>query len=616
MPDASPRPLAIHLVDGCDTTPKLFLKKAAERADRVAMREKEFGLWQSYSWRDFHEYAMRVAHGLRALGLREGDVVSVLSEDCKEWAFVDMGAMLAGAVVSGVYPTSQPEQLLYYLTDSRARFLFVENEEQLDKYLAIREHLPAPLPAFYFDRTGLRKLDDELARDIGWLYERGRTEWLENPRLIEKIVEASQPEDTAVIVYTSGTTGQPKGAMIPHRALMFQMTAAPEYFRMTAGDEILTYLPLCHLAERLFSLTLPLATGATINFAESPSSVSVNLQELSPTVVFGVPRVWEKFYSNISTRMAEATWIGRTLYSLAVATGERRARKLIEGVRPSWLDNALYRLFDVLVFNNIKQLFGLDRASFMVSGAAPISEALLRWFLALGLPIAELYGQTETGIVTLTRSGAFRPGTVGPPIPGADVRIAETGEILVRSDGQFAGYLNQPERTAEVLVDGWVHTGDVGRLDPDGSLRITDRIKDIIITAGGKNITPTQIENELKYSPYINDSVVVGDRRKFLAALVMIDKDNVEHYAQTQGVPFTDYRSLCARPEVVDLIASEIARANEKFSSVERVKRFRLIDVLLTAEDEELTPTMKLKRKVVGQKYAALIDEMYGGEGG
>ncbi|MCE2688261.1 MAG: AMP-binding protein [Rubrivivax sp.] len=613
MPTLRPdhRELMIHRIDGCDTTPKLFLKKALERGERIALREKDMGVWQSYSWRHFHARAMQIAYGLRALGLQRGDAVAILGEDCKEWIWADMGAMLAGGVVCGIYPTSQPPQVRFCLEDCRARVLFVENEEQLDKYLEVRDELPGILAVYYFDRKGLRGFTDPLVHPIEALYDSGEAIWAHEGGAIESLVAAGLPDDPAVIVYTSGTTGRPKGALIPHRALMFQMTAAPEHFRLGPDDELLTYLPLCHLAERLFSLTLPLATGATINLAESPAAVPMNLRELSPTVIFGVPRIWEKSYSRVVTLMSEAGWLGRRLYAAALAVGTRRAQALVEGRAPAALDALLFRLADRFVFRNIKELLGLDRARFMVSGAAPISDSLLRWYLALGLPIAELYGQTETGIATITQRGEFKPGTVGRPLPGVDVRIAENGEILVRSDGQFAGYLNQPETTAQTVVDGWIHTGDVGRLDADGSLRITDRIKDIIITAGGKNITPSLIENELKYSAYISDSVVIGDRRSFLTALIMLDKENVEHHAQAQGIPFTDYRSLCARPEIVALIDSELARVNTRFSSVEQVKRFRLIDVLLTADDEELTPTMKLKRNIVSQKYRALIDEMY-----
>ena len=310
--------------------------------------------------------------------------------------------------------------------------------------------------------------------------------------------------------------------------------------------------------------------------------------------------------------MSEATWLGQKAYKIALAIGMRRAEKLIAGQSLSPVDRLLYGVADRLVFRNVKKLLGLDRAHSAASGAAPISPSLLKWYLAIGLAIDELWGQTELGIITTTLKGVFRQGTVGVAVPGTEVRIDDNDEIIARSIGQFDGYLNLPEKTAETIIDGWVHTGDVGELDEEGYLTITDRLKDIIITAGGKNITPSVIENELKFSPYISDTVVIGDQRKYLSCLIMIDQENVEHYAQTHSVPFTDYRSLCSRPEVVDLIGAEVARVNKDFSSVEQVKKFRLIDILLTAEDEELTPTMKLKRNFVSDKYADLIDSMYG----
>ncbi|MDH3339423.1 MAG: AMP-dependent synthetase/ligase, partial [Gammaproteobacteria bacterium] len=418
-------------------------------------------------------------------------------------------------------------------------------------------------------------------------------------------------DDLAALVYTSGTTGLPKGAMLSQRYIICQMTFAPDYLRQTADDEILTYLPLCHVAERILSGWLPVAHGATINFAESPETVAQNLQELSPTYVFAVPRVWEKFYSRVTTAMSEATWIGKLAYRAAIAAGMRRADKLIAGDALTAIDRLLYGIADRLVLRNVKKVLGLDRAQAAASGAAPISPSLLRWFLAIGLAIDEIWGQTELGIITTTRKGVFRFGTVGQAMPHTEVRIDNTGEIIARSAGQFDGYLNLPDKTAETIVDGWVHTGDVGELDEERNLSITDRLKDIIITAGGKNITPSVMENELKFSPYISDAVIVGDKRKYLTCLIMIDQENVEHFAQTHSIPFTDYRSLCARPEIIDLIDGEVARVNSDFSSVEQVKKFRLIDVLLTAEDEELTPTMKLKRSYVSEKYGELIETMY-----
>jgi long-chain acyl-CoA synthetase len=598
-------------VEGCDTLPKLFLRKSAERGERIAMREKDFGIWQRYSWSDYRAHAFDIANGLLSLGLERGDVVSIQSEDCREWLWADVGAMLAGGVVNGIYPTYQSRQVEHALQDSNCRFLFAEDEEQLDKYLEIEDKLPHIEKVYVFDWRGLRGFDHAKVEPIDALYEIGREFAAQNEGLIERIAEQGSGDDLAALVYTSGTTGMPKGAMLSQRYIMFQMNSAPDYLRQTEDDEILTYLPLCHIAERVFSGWLPMTTGATINFAESPETVAQNLQELSPTYIFAVPRVWEKFYSRITTAISEATWIGRKAYKLALGIGMRRADKLLAGQALTAMDKVLYGLAERLVFRNVKKLLGLDRAHSAASGAAPISPSLLRWYLAIGLPIDEVWGQTEIGIVTTTLKGIYRQGSVGAAIPGTEVKIDHNGEIVARSIGQFDGYLNLPDKTAETIIDGWVHTGDVGELDDEGYLTITDRLKDIIITAGGKNITPSVMENELKFSPYISDAVVIGDARKYLTCLIMIDQENVEHYAQMQSVPFTDYRSLCSRPEIVELIGDEVARVNKQFSSVEQVKKFRLIDVLLTAEDEELTPTMKLKRSFVSNKYGELIDSMY-----
>ena len=603
----------IITMDGCDTLPKLFLKKSVERGEQIAMREKDFGIWQSYTWNNYRERAFEIAHGLLEQGLTRGDVVSIQSEDCREWLWADIGAMLSGGVVNGIYPTYQPRQVEHALSDSNCRFLFVEDEEQLDKYLEIESQLPNVERVWVFDWRGLREFEHPKVAPIEDLYEIGRRFGRDNRGLIEKIINEGSGDDLGALVYTSGTTGLPKGAMLSQRYIIFQMHLAPDYLRQSHEDEVLTYLPLCHIAERVFSAWLPLAHGATINFAESPETIMQNLQEVSPTYMFAVPRVWEKFYSRVITAMSEATWLGRKAYGIALGIGMRRADKLINNEAQTIWNKLCYQFADRLVFRNIKKVLGLDRVHAAASGAAPISPALLKWFLALGIPIDELWGQTELGIITSCRKGVFRLGTVGPAIPGTDVRIDDNGEIVARSDGQFDGYLNLPEKTAETIRNGWIHTGDVGELDAEGNLSITDRLKDIIITAGGKNITPSVMENELKFSPYISDAVIIGDGRNFLSCLIMIDQENVEHYAQTNSVPFTDYRSLCAQSEVIALIDAEVQRVNRGFSSVEQVKKFCLIDVLLTAEDEELTPTMKLKRSFVGEKYNDLIEAMYAG---
>lgn len=598
-------------VDGHDSIPRLFAARVAAWGDRVAMREKDLGVWKAISWSDFDLAARRIAAALIADGFRHGDVAAILSETNKEWVFADMGILLAGGVVNGVYPTYQPGQLEYTLTDSAATILFVENEEQLDKYLEVRDRLPLVRRVYVFDWTGLRGFEDPLVRPLEEMLAEGATALHQHATTIETRIAATKGSDTAVLIYTSGTTGRPKGACVPHQYLLFQMGNAPDPLPITSDDETLTYLPLCHAAERILSLCMNLAHGHVIHFAESPETVFQNIKELSPTFLFAVPRIWEKMYSRLNSAMAEATWAGKLGYRVAMQVGHRRAAHVVAGTTPPVSLRLAAWLADLLVFQNIKLLLGLDRARFLLSGAAPISPDLIRWFLALGLPMTEVYGQTETGLATMTRRGEFRPGTVGHPGPRVEVRLGEGNEIQVRSAGVFAGYLNLPEATAETLVDGWVRTGDVGEMDAGSCLRITDRLRDIIITSGGKNVTPSQIENQLKFSPFIADAIVIGDQRKYLTCLIMIDQENVETFAQREQIPFTNYKSLCARPEIVALIEAEVARTNTQFSPVEQIKAFRLIDVLLNPEDEELTPTMKLKRNLVVRKYADLIDTMY-----
>jgi len=597
--------------DGADTLAKLFRDRVGRWRDRVAMREKKFGIWQAFTWNDYDQHARNVAAGLLSLGLRRGDAVGILSEDNKEWVFADMGAHIAGCIVTGVYPTCQPSQVKLMMIDSDAKALIVENEEQLDKFLAIRSELPSIRGVYVIDWKGLRDFKDPLVKPISHLYEAGKQYQIDHPDALDEAIDGGANADSVVLVYTSGTTGAPKGALISNRFLLYMMTASPHPFRIGADDEILTHLPLCHIAERIVSLCMCLGHGTKLNFSENAETVFQNIQELSPTVVFTVPRIWEKLYSRIATLMADATWSGRLGYKWAMAVGTRRAEYLLADKPVPALVSLQYRLADYLVFRNLKELLGLTRAQYLLSGAAPISADLLKWYLALGLSVSEGYGQTETGMISMTRPDRPTPGSVGFPLPRTEVRLGDDDEILVRSPSLFSGYHNNAQATASTLVDGWVRTGDVGEILPDGSIRIKDRIKDIIITAGGKNVTPSQIENALKFSPFILDAAIIGDRRKYLTSLIMIDQENVEHYAQTHAIPFTDYKSLCARPEIVDLIGVEVAKVNNNFSPVEQVKKFKLINILLTPEDDEMTPTMKLKRSIVEKKYSALIDEMY-----
>lgn len=603
-----------YYFDGCDTLPKLFRESTKRWNQKVAHREKDYGIWLSYTWAEFYDNARLIGLGLLSLGLKRGEVVSILSEDNKEWLYTDLGVQSVGGIASGVYTTDSASQLKYLVNDSDSRFLFLENDEQLDKYLSVRDDMPGLSWVIVYDRDGLHGFADDKVIFLDDLYRLGREFLKQHPTRFEDEIATSSAKDTAILVYTSGTTGPPKGAMISHENIIVSVIGAAITLPVTEADEQVCFLPLCHILERLITVFIPIGFGSTVNFAESPETVFDNVREVSPHVFTAVPRVWEKVYSRISIMSGEATKLGKLCYKLALKTGMKRAEYLEERKPVPLTTSLAYAFWDFAVLKNLRRMIGFDRLRRGTTGAAPISPDLLRWYKAIGVTVLEGYGMTESsGVISLNAMDAYKTGSIGLVVPGGEVRIAPDGEILYRGGNVFQGYWNKPEKTAETVTpDGWLKTGDVGRIDNEGYLTITGRAKDIIITAGGKNITPAEIENRLKFSPYISDAVVIGDKRKFLSALVMIDQENVEKFAQDKRVPFSDFRSLCAAKEVRELIAGVVEEANREFARVEQIKDFRLIDVLLTAEDDELTATMKLKRSFVETKHKKLIDEMYG----
>jgi long-chain acyl-CoA synthetase len=550
---------------------------------------------------------------LAADGVQPGEVAAILANTRREWSYADYGILLAGGVSSGIYPTDAASQVHYLCADSAARVLFVEDDEQLDKVLEVRDRLPLLSRVVVFDMEGLERLDDPMVMSLEAFEARGAAHDEANPDEFERRLAARSPHDLAILIYTSGTTGKPKGAMLSHRNLCSVMERFAPELSADENDDKMAFLPLCHVAERMVGQFLSLETGARLNYVENPETIAENIREIAPSIILCVPRVWEKFYSAVSIRLREATPLQRWAYGVALSIGYRVADRRLSGQPVGAGLLAAFGLARFLVLNNIRKAIGVNRMRWAISGAAPISPELIRWYHALGVPLYEGWGMSETTAGgSLNLPGAIRLGTIGRPQPWAEMKVSAEGEILIRGDSVFMGYLNQPDKTAEAIdSEGWLHTGDVGTVDEDGFFRITDRMKDIIITAGGKNITPSEIENELKFSPYITDAVVIGDRRAFLTALVMIDHENVERFAQELNVPFTNFQSLCRTREVQELIQGEVDRVNAKFARVEQVKKFRLIEHKLTAEDEELTPTMKLKRKLVNEKYRDLIESMY-----
>ncbi len=595
-----------------NTIPRLFWDSVKSRGEKVAMREKDLGIWQEISWSRYGEKAKLTGLALHALGLEKGNVVSIASEGNPEWLYTDMGTIGAGGISSGVYTTDSAAQVKYLVNDSATKFYFAENEEQLDKILEVRSECPTLKQIIVYDMEGLNDFHDDQVISYEEFLKVGEKTEQENPDLWESLINGVNPDDIAILVYTSGTTGPSKGAMINHSNLLYSINTGYDIFDVMEHEEQLSFLPLCHILERSVSVMIPLKTGAVVNFAESIDTVPENIREVSPTVFIAVPRIWEKFYSSITILMKDATFIGKFFYQLSINVGSKYKEYFIDGKEPPISLKLSYWICNQLVLKNIKKLLGLNNCRYALSGAAPISPDLINWYLSLGIDMREGWGMTETaGVGTAFYSREIKLGHVGRAVNDSEVRIAQDGEILFRGPGVFCGYLNKAEQTKETLIDGWLHTGDVGEIDNYGNLKITDRKKDIIITAGGKNVSPSEIENELKFSPFISDAVVIGDKRKFLSCLIMIDEENVMKHAQDNDIPFSNFESLCKSEEIVALIDDEVNKVNKKFASVEQVKKFSLIDIQLTAEDDELTPTMKLKRKFINQKYGDIIESMY-----
>jgi long-chain acyl-CoA synthetase len=597
-----------------ETIPAMFWNAVKQRGPNVWMRQKHLGLWRSQTWNQTAQAVREIAGGLMSLGFAKGECTSILANTVVEWVWADLAVLSCGGVSNGIYPTDAASQVHYLCEDSRTTVLFVEDDEQLDKALEVRDQLPSLRKIVVFDMEGLHGLNDAGIISLDDLRALGHDYLAQHPNALQQRVDACQPEDLAILVYTSGTTGRPKGAMHLHAGLVYTVRGFNTLISQDERDERMCFLPLCHIAERMGGEYFALYTGTKLNFVENPETIPENVREIAPTVFTGVPRVWEKFYSGVMISLKEAGAIQQAAYAWGIGVGTEIANKVLAGQAViGWL-KLKFQIAQWLALNNVRKLIGIHRARFLVTGAAPISPDLVRWYLALGVPMLEVWGMTETcGASTGVPAERMRPGSIGPAASFNEVRLdPATGEILVRGKNVFAGYLTRPEKTAETIdQDGWLHTGDVGVMDADGYFRITDRMKDIIITAGGKNVTPSELENDLKFSPYITDAVVIGDKRPYLTAIIMIDQENVEKFAQDQNVPFSNYASLTRSVEVQALIQADIDRVNQKFARVEQIKKFFLLENQLTAEDEELTPTMKLKRKLVEQKYAARIEAMY-----
>lgn len=594
--------------------PATFIEKCRERGNTTAMRHKEYGLWREISWTEYYHQSACLSHALMQLGVEFGDFVGIIGENCPEWLYMDMGIQMAGARTVGIYTTNSWQQVQYILQHANCKVLFAENEEQVDKWLHMKDDLPNLKYVIYWDKKGLERLEDPQLLFYDDVIEQGRQSLEAQAELHLKRVEKVKAEDLAILVYTSGTTGQPKGAMLSHQNILWvaEMLKSYDDALMGQNDYTMSFLPLCHIFERMFGVYLPLILGYVTNFAESVDTLAQNMTEIRPTVVYAVPRVWEKFQSRIIIKMSDAPWINRQLFKLAVKVGTKYTEKRLRNQNPGLPLNIARFLAYWAILYPLKYMLGMNRIRFAFSGAAPISPKVMKFYHMLGIKLVEGYGMTETcALISISTLTDFKIGYVGQPLKASEVKLSEEGEILVRHPGVISGYYKNPEATDRALKDGWLHTGDIGEFDEEGYLKIVDRKKDIIITAGGKNIAPQKIENKLKFSPYINDAIVIGDQRKFISAIIVLDEENINKYARDKKIQYSAYSELATHPEVIKLIDKVVQEVNKEVARVETIRKFTILDKRLYVEDGEVTPTMKVKRKFINEQYHDLIESMY-----
>jgi len=594
------------------TLPLLFADRVKELGEGVAMREKKKGLWRRVSWNEYYAHVRNFCLGLKSLGLQKGDRVSILGDNCPEWLYADLAAQVGGAIGVGVYPTNSYIQVKYILNHSQSKLVIVKDQEQADKVLMIKDQLPFLEKMIVIDMKGLRKYDEPMMLSFHEVEEIGKDVHGKNPSLFSGMIQATRSQDVAIIVYTSGTTGPPKGAMLSHKNITSVVDSFFQVLPITQADSLVSVLPLCHVAERLFSLFIPMRSGCTINFAESIDTLQADMTEISPTIFLTVPRILEKMHSAVTIKMQDAHPLKKWAYNRFLPVGKEVAERRLSKQEITLFLRIVYLLAYFFVFRPLRNRLGLLQVRECVSGAAPLSKDIMKFFHSIGLMVKEAYGSTEcTGIFSVPKGDDIEIGTVGKPIPGWEYKIAEDGEILMRGAAVFEGYFRDEKATKQAKKEDWLYTGDIGEFDQKGYLKITDRKKEILITASGKNIAPSEIENRLKFSPFIKEAIIIGDRRPYLAALIQIDYDNVANWAQKEGIAFTTFKNLSKNPEVYKLIQGEVDKANQELSRIEGIKKFILLEKELDRDDDELTATMKVRREMIEKKYGDLIETLY-----
>jgi long-chain acyl-CoA synthetase len=591
----------------------LLAEHAAADGDAPAISWKREGAWQTLSWREYAERVAEVAMGLAGLGVAKGDFVAIMATNRPEHVLADQGAVHAGATPTSFYFSLAREQIRYVAGHCEARVAVLEDRDMLKRWQELREDLPALQHVVLLDGAE----DAEGPGVLGWdeLVRRGREALAKDRSGFEELRGRVGPEDNACLLYTSGTTGPPKGVLLTHRNLLYEVTALDRLTGLPQGGSSVSYLPLAHIAERVLSIYGPLTRRSHVWFCPDPTQAVEYVREARPTLFFGVPRVWEKVRAGIQAKLAaEESERKRKIAQRAVETGLEVVRRTQRGEAVPFGLRARHAVLERLVLAKIRQAIGLDHCSFASSAASPLAVDVAEFFAALGLPLVEVYGMTETtAVATGNRPGKVKIGTVGPALAGIEVRLADDGEVLVRGPINSPGYFRQPEATAQLIdAEGWLHTGDVGELDGDGYLRIVDRKKELIITSSGKNLSPANIEGLLKEHPLIGQALVYGDDRPYVVALIVLDHELAPAWAARKGLP-GDLAALAASEEVLAEAQLAVDAANQRLSRIEQVKRFEVLPVEWTAESEELTPTLKLRRRIVHAKYAERIDALYEG---
>ena len=608
---------------GATTVASLARDWARRSPRQVAMREKDFGIWQEYTWAETWDLIETAAHGLLALRLEVGDRVAIHSEDRPEWVVLDMATVAVRGITVGLYPTNPMAEVEYLIGDCSPVVFFAEDQEQADKVLEVPTETAASVGRIiYTEPRGFGDYHDPRLLFWDTFLEMGRRHREDHPGAVAERMAAATDTDVMTLVYTSGTTGPPKGAMLTNANAAYcidkivnETQRFPDGVGPNPKDLIVTYLPLCHVAERIFSTWTLVGAGPSLNFAESIETVTENLREVQPTLFFGVPRIWERLHATVLIKSSDATWFKRVFLKFTLALAKLIGRqKVANGGSHTLVSRLLYAVAQPLVFRAMKERVGLRRCRHAGSGAAAIAPEVLEFFVGIGVPVYELYGMTENAAVaTCNFAGRMKLGTVGEPYADIGLRIDEaTGEIQTKHPGVFKGYWNKPDKTAETFTeDGWLMTGDVGVWVDGTHVKIVDRIKHIIITSGGKNISPSEIENSLKTSPYVKEAMVIGDGRKFVTALIGIELETVGNWALRSNIPYTTYRDLSEKEPVIELISGVVDATNAKFARVEQIKKFRMLPKELDHEDGELTATQKIKRNAMEEMFGDLVESMY-----